>query len=755
MNLRLGRGKNRLAVSMPPRHKLADSTPVLTTSGWSTHGDLKVGDYVYGLDGKPTRIIGVSEESLCNQLVTFSDGSKILAHEDHLWTVDKRGNKNLITTSTSEIKKDYSYIEKNGKKRYRYHLPFIEPLHYEKTDLPLDPYFLGLWLGDGSSTKPCITHDSKDIESIDHIPYKISSVATHNDTGVKTTYFSNQDITQTLRKLDLYGNKHIPEIYKRASVDDRLQLLAGLIDSDGSVDKNGRVRFVNVNKRLIDDVYELCVGLGLYPYLQVRDKDVMNQYKRNSKYHIKSTCDDYVVGFQPKYDIPTQLPRKKISRTSTHRRLAITNIETVEGEYGKCIEISNDDGIYLAGKNLTPTHNSKSSMVTLAFPLWLILQDPDLNIMIITGSKDLQEKFGIQLREQINRIGGFFNIYLSDVKYSNRHLMFCNKDKELYQGNIMLFTSGGGITGNDADYLILDDPYKGNEDEFTPSALQKKIDWVNRVVEQRIEPHTKYCVLHTRWHANDIIGHYKKTSADDYNFISFPALDRNNKPLWSQRYTAEGLLKKKASVGERLFSSIWQQVPLDQTSEYFNMKHLHFGLPTDYDNLQTVRAWDIASSEEFTDNDYTAGLRGIRSTENKFIIKPFVHGRFGSKTKNKIVDTASLDTPNTHIVLETGVAAAGDLLYQEWKKQLPGYIVEQAKPIKSKVDRATPLQNAIEDGKVYIDIEDDLLRMKLIDEFSSFPNGDHDDIVDAAAHAYNYLFKKDDDNTAMLGVVYL
>ena len=402
-----------------------------------------------------------------------------------------------------------------------------------------------------------------------------------------------------------------------------------------------------------------------------------------------------------------------------------------------------------------PPRHSKSSMVTLAFPLWLILQNPDLNIMIITGSAGLKEKFGIQLREQINKIGKFFNIYLSDVKYSNSHLMFCNEDKELYQGNIMLFTSGGGITGNDADYLILDDPYKGNDDEFTPSALQKKIDWVNRVVEQRIEPHTKYCVLHTRWNANDIIGHYKKVAGDEYDFVSFPALDRDNKPLWSQRYTTEDLLKKKASVGERVFSSVYQQIPLDQTSDYFNMRHLHFGLPNNYENLLSVRAWDIASSEEITSNDYTAGVKAIKSKDDNFIIKPYIHGRFGSKTKNKIVDTAHEDTPNIHVMLETGVAAAGDLLYQEWRKQLMGFIVEQAKPIKSKVDRATPLQNAIEDGKVYIDIPDLSLRQKLLDEFQSFPNGEHDDIVDATAHAYNYLFKKDEDNTAMLGVVYL
>ena len=87
-----------------------------------------IGDSVYGLNGKPTKIIGVSEESICDRLVTFSNGSQILAHEDHLWSVYKKSNKKLQTLSTKDMENNFSYIEKNGKKRYRYYLPLIEPL---------------------------------------------------------------------------------------------------------------------------------------------------------------------------------------------------------------------------------------------------------------------------------------------------------------------------------------------------------------------------------------------------------------------------------------------------------------------------------------------------------------------------------------------------------------------------------------------------------------------------------------------------
>lgn len=566
------------------------------------------------------------------------------------------------------------------------------------------------------------------------------------------------------------------------------------------------------------------------------------------------------------------------------RLISLIDAYKVPSTKGNCITVDSKDGMYLVGKNLTPTHNSKSSMVTLAFPLWLLFQDPNVNIMIVTGSPKLAEKFGIQLREYVRELGGYFNVYLSTVKQASTHIMFCDKDGKLYRGNIMLASSGGGITGQDADYLILDDPYTGNDSELTPSALQQKIDWVNRVVEQRIEPHTKYpisndcpvktinkgwithgelevgdvlltpngnttkvlevlpktlvdncfvfsngdkiisgdhhlwefhddenniirlfetqeimkrntfvgnsnvanfkiykdnkyislinkykvektegncinvdnptgmyligrnltpthnCVLHTRWHSNDIIGYYKETDPDSYEFVEFPAIQEDGTPLWKERYTIEELLKKKENVGERVFESIYQQQPIDMTSDFFNMQHLKFGRPENFTIQASVRAWDIASSEGLS-GDFSAGVLMYRY-DDYCVISDLIHGRFGGQINQIIKNTAIKDTANVHILIETGVAGAGELLYQEWQKQLTGFIVERAQVSGrgNKADRATPFRNAVEDGKVYIDIEDLELRKILLDEMNGFPALVHDDIIDAIAHCYNYLF---------------
>lgn len=536
----------------------------------------------------------------------------------------------------------------------------------------------------------------------------------------------------------------------------------------------------------------------------------------------------------------------------------------------------------------------------MAFPLWLIFQNPNLKILVVNNSASLSEKFGIQIREYIKRIGPQFGVFLSDVKRSSTHIMFTDKDGELYDGSIRLVGASGSITGQDADYLVIDDPYFGFED-ITLSQLQKKIEWFHTIILQRLEPHSKLIILHTRWHAlqndtpvftvnkgwtthgelevgdillgtnkkhtrvvkvhpkcsvdncfvfsngdkiicndqhlwkfhdyknnitrifpseeiltrelyvnnsylanfkipngnklislidaykvpsvegncitvdnpdgmylvgynftpthnsNDLIGHVRETDPDSYDFIEFPALDEYNQPLWKQRYDTEFLLHLKENVGERVFQSVYQQQPIDMTSDFFNIKHLKFGFPDGYTQEAVARAWDTASSDDTSQNDFTAGVKMARFGDYAVILD-LIHGRFGSNTKRMIQNTAFMDTPTCHVVVETGVAAAGELLYQEWKNQLTGFIVNKAKVSggKSKVDRATPLQNAIEDGKVYIAIENDATRQALIDELSVFPVAEHDDITDAASHCFNYLFMDDKkEYSAKLGIVKL
>lgn len=390
-----------------------------------------------------------------------------------------------------------------------------------------------------------------------------------------------------------------------------------------------------------------------------------------------------------------------------------------------------------------PPRHSKSSMITLAYPLWLLKDDKSLNILIVNNSAGLSEKFGIQLREYVKRIGPEFDLYLSDVKHSSTYLMFTNSQGELYSGSIRLVGASGSITGQDADYIILDDIYSGFDD-ITPTLLEKKIEWFQTIIEQRIEPHTRLMILHTRWHSNDLQGYLKENYPEDYTFIEFPAIATENDvlgrepggPLWPQRYTLTDYDKKRKAMGERQFQAIYQQQPIDLQGDFFDLDYLQYNKqPTNITG--TLRAYDIAYSES---GDYTVGILGYKDDEDNFYIQDMVRGQFGNRNKKIVQETAEHDGQDTPIAIEYGVGAAAKLIANEWSNTLTNYTIKEIVPINAKEDRAFPLSNAIIDGKVICNLKgkarEDFLR-----EFISFPDGGHDDIVDATAHCYNMLFR--------------
>ena len=240
--------------------------------------------------------------------------------------------------------------------------------------------------------------------------------------------------------------------------------------------------------------------------------------------------------------------------------------------------------------------------------------------------------------------------------------------------------------------------------------------------------------------SHDLIGHYRETQPHLFKFINFSAIQPNGEPLWREKYTITELLTKKQNMGERMFSAIYQQIPLDMTSDFFKMENIkHQGLDEDETIVRTVRSWDIAGADNMK-GDYTCGALLSLTNKDNILLHNIVHGKFGQDTSNIIRNTAVKDGGDVTVLLETGVAGAGYLLFQSWKEQLKGFRVEQCKPVKSKVDRATPLRNLVFDGQLKLDFPlGDGKKQVLLDEFSAFPNGEHDDIVDSVAWGVNWL----------------
>ena len=386
-----------------------------------------------------------------------------------------------------------------------------------------------------------------------------------------------------------------------------------------------------------------------------------------------------------------------------------------------------------------PPRMSKSSLITLSFPLWLITHDPTLNILVVTSSGSLAESFGIRIRELFNKHAESFGLRISDKKHASGWIMFEDLKGNLQSGSIRLIGSGSQITGFDVDYAILDDIYSGAQD-IVPSQLEKKIDWFKTIILQRLEPHSKLLIVGTRWHTNDLQGYLELNAPKGYEFIKYTALNKDGTCIWPERYSIDFFKHRQKEMGERQFQAIYQQKPLDLTSDFFHTDKIIFEDTFDDYIIAQCRSWDIAASDDSLGDqrDYTAGMRMCKTPGNQYWIFDYERGQYGNSVKHIIKDTARLDTPNHTILLETGVGTS-DLLFNDYKEALTGYNVIQSKPQGAKVDRATPLANAMYDGQIHICINNDNKRQLLLSELKSFPNGKHDDCVDALAHGFNYL----------------
>lgn len=325
-------------------HPIKDDTPVLTTKGWKTHGELQIGDHVYGIDGKPVKVVNITPPVWCDVAVS-TNYETIVCSKTHLWGVKSRSEYPVKVLEAGDL---------IGKERY---IPDIQPLDFGRNDeLPIDPYWLGLWLGDGSKSAPMIKCWHKFQQHCRNTVYTITREAkdSHGDLFL---FYCFQGLRKKLVDLNLLNNKHIPDIYLYSSVENRLKLLAGLMDTDGEV-SGGHHRFSNTNMKIYEGTKFLIRSLGMQVFGDEKvNADDTKLFIQGRAYTRHGIC--YRFSFRPTMDIPTKIPYKAIKAKKVYHRIIRFNNapEELQG-YGRCITTTAKDGLYLVGKTLIPTHNT-------------------------------------------------------------------------------------------------------------------------------------------------------------------------------------------------------------------------------------------------------------------------------------------------------------------------------------------------------------------------------------------------------------
>jgi len=342
---------------------LALDTPLPTPDGWTTMGEVQVGDQLIGADGRPTRVVARSDIMLgrtCHE-VEFSDGSVIVADGSHRWLTHtratRRNGRGPDVSTTEEIAA--TVRTHTADRRANHSVTNCRPLQLADRDLLLPPYTLGVWLGGGHSEGARFTtHDPEIVLHVeaDGLITRPSGPRVHSVCLPGPPLGS---VTGLLRTLGVLGNKHIPASYLRASESQRRALLAGLLDTDGTVAPSGNVRYCSTSCRLAEDVRELVVSLGYRGTVTARPVG-------------GRTADPsiaYTVNFSTPNDV-FRLERKRIAHKERRRATNsartgsrfIVDVRSVASVPVRCVTVDNEDHLYLAGRSMIPTHNSTAAM---------------------------------------------------------------------------------------------------------------------------------------------------------------------------------------------------------------------------------------------------------------------------------------------------------------------------------------------------------------------------------------------------------
>ena len=351
-------------------------------TGWKAMGDLKVGDKVYGADGKPctvTNAFDILHNRPCYELI-FSDNSTLVADADHLWlthTYTNRASKTPAKVKTTKKIFESLYTgNKTTPNQSNHAIPVCTGLDNPPITTYIDPYTFGAWLGDGSKDGGRFWTADNFIR--DELAKNYLVTQGQNHPQIK---FMIHGIARALRYWNVLFNKHIPDLWLRASYDQRFALLQGLMDTDGTIaKKQGVCSYTSVQYPLAVGVFELVKSLGFRATMLTKKARCHNGRLEDGSIGIKDCGVCYQISFSPQGRPVFRLPRKleyvksldSFTKATTANWHYIRNVKEAVSRPVRCITVDSPDSLFLAGKSFIPTHNSTAALYTQLYQLYLL-----------------------------------------------------------------------------------------------------------------------------------------------------------------------------------------------------------------------------------------------------------------------------------------------------------------------------------------------------------------------------------------------
>lgn len=387
-----------------------------------------------------------------------------------------------------------------------------------------------------------------------------------------------------------------------------------------------------------------------------------------------------------------------------------------------------------------PPGSAKTRYGSIVFPSWMLAQRAGIDMIGASHTGDYAEDLSLQLIRLIQE-----NSDTLGYKLLNDSRKLWRTDK---RGQYRAAGANGSITGRRADLVVIDDPIKGREEADSEVMRDKVWKWYRAEVVTRLKPRARIVLIQTRWHHDDLAGRLLNSPrAADWRVIELPAFAGENDPLgrepgealWPEWEDKQALERKREEVGPREWSALFMQRPTPTEGALFKPAMLQV-LDAAPHCLATVRAWDLAATDaaQGGNPDWTRGLKFGRTQNGGYVILDLASMRGGpDEVLAAIKNTADLDGRTVKVRIPQDPGQAGKQQAQHITKYLSGHTVIADRETGDKVTRANPVASQVNIGNIAM-VRAHWNR-ELIEELADFPNGIHDDIVDALSGAFGVV----------------